>query len=344
MLNLHDTSSMPLRKKLAVSLAFIVLGSLFATAAAVFAGDAGDEVLARVGERTVTRAEIMELVAGELMKLERQRHNTITAAVNGRVQDILTELEAERRGISKEELLETEVQGKLAEVPAEDIDAFISSRGLRQPKEQVEPQIRRYLAYMKLIETIEAKLRPEILTEPFRVPVEAEGPAKGAADAPVTIVEFADFECPPCGRTYPVIKKIEEAYADKVRIVFRQFPLRSIHPNAQKAGEASLCAKDQGKFWELHDKMFENQKRLSVDGLKALAGDVPGLDADAFGACLDDGRHAELVEQDLEAGTKIGVGGTPAIFVNGRLVAGVPSYETLAKLVDDEIARLESGT
>jgi protein-disulfide isomerase len=341
MLDLVHTSLVPFRKKLAASLVLTVLGSIVG-AAVVLAEDG--EILARVEGRTVTEAEIMDLVAGDLVTLERQRHNLIAAAVNGRVQDILTEIEAERRGISKEELLEVEVQGKLAEVPAADVDAFYTSRRLRQPKESVEPQIRRYLAYQKLIETLEAKTKPEILTPPFRVDVEADGPSKGKETAPVTVVEFGDFECPPCGQAYPVMKQIAEKYADQVRIVFRHFPLREIHPNAQKAGEASICALDQGKFWDLHDKMFENQRNLSVAGLKEMAGEIPGLDAAAFGECLDDGRHAELVEEDVEEGGKIGVSGTPAFFVNGRFLAGAPSYEAFAKLIDDEIARQKESS
>lgn len=344
MLDLAHTPSVTFRNKLAAPLALLALGSIFCGAAAALAEDGG-KVLARVEGRTVTEAEIMDLAAGDLVAIERQRHNVIASAVNGRVQDILTEIEAERRGISKEELLEAEVQSKLAEVPAEEVDAFYASRRLRQPKESVEPQIRRYLAYQKFIESLEAKSKLEILTEPFRVAVEADGPSKGKNDAPVTIVEFGDFQCPPCGQAYPVMKQIAEKYADKVRIVFRNFPLREIHPNAQKAGEASLCARDQGKFWDLHDKMFENQKNLSVDGLKAMAGEIPGLDAGAFGQCLDDGRRAELVEADVEAGSKIGVSGTPAFFVNGRMLAGAPSYEAFAKLIDDELARRkESGS
>ena len=122
----------------------------------------------------------------------------------------------------------------------------------------------------------------------------------------------------------------------QVRVVFRQFPLSSIHPHAQKAGEASLCAADQGKFWEMHDKMFENQKKLGVDGLKSMVLEIAGLDAGKFNTCLDSGRHAQTVLDDMRDGQQAGVGGTPAFFVNGRFASGALTYEAFAKLIEEE--------
>ena len=167
-------------------------------------------MLARVDGQAVTESEILTLAAGELMKLDQQRHQLISNAVNARVQEILAEREAERRGITKEELFKTEVDDKAAEIPAGEVDAFYAARKnqIRQPKEQVEPQIRRVLAYQKFLAALQAKAKVEILTEPFRISLNLDGPSKGKADAPVTIVEFGDFECPPCGRAYPVLKQV----------------------------------------------------------------------------------------------------------------------------------------
>src|SRR5690606_14570992 len=117
---------------------------------------------------------------------------------------------------------------------------------------------------------------PEVPT----VVVEAVGPSRGPADAPVTIVEFSDFECPFCGRANPTIEQVEKAYPDQVRVVFRDFPL-PMHPHARKAAEAGHCANEQGKFWELHDKMFANQRALGVDDLKGYAKEA-GMDAAKF--------------------------------------------------------------
>jgi len=335
-------------RKLCALATLTMTGFLLAGVPALAEGDkgsGGEKALARVDGQAVTEAEILTLAAGELMKLEQQRHQLISNAVNARVQEILAEREAERRGITKEELFKAEVDDKIAEVPAGEVDAFYVARKnqIRQPKEQVEAQIRRVLAYQRFLAALQAKAEVEILTEPFRISLNLDGPSKGKAGAPVTIVEFGDFECPPCSRAYPVLKQVHDTYPDDVRIVFQQFPL-SIHPNARKAAEASLCARDQGKFWEMHDQMYENQKSLSVDGLKNLASQIDGLDVAAFNACLDDGRQAAAVEQDVQDGARLGVGGTPAFFINGRVISGVPTLESLTAIIDEELARRKGAS
>jgi protein-disulfide isomerase len=174
--------------------------------------------------------------------------------------------------------------------------------------------------------------------EPLRVEVAATGPAVGPEGAPVTIVEFSDFQCPYCARIVPTLKQVQEEYGDKVRLVFRQFPLESIHPNAQKAAEASLCAGEQGKFWEMHDLMFEEQQQLAMEELKEKAVRLE-LDAEAFGECVDSSRFAEQVADDLREGSTAGVSGTPAMFINGRFLNGAQPFEAIAKVVDEELER-----
>lgn len=164
---------------------------------------------------------------------------------------------------------------------------------------------------------------------------------KGNANAKVTIVEFSDFECPFCGKfyeeTYPLILK---NYVDtgKVKIVFRDFPLTSIHPNAQKAAEATECAAEQGKFWEMHDKLFENQDSLSVDDLKKYAADLK-LNTATFNSCLDSGKMTAEVEKDAQEGMSYGVTGTPAFFINGRLVSGAQEFSAFEAIIDEELAK-----
>lgn len=302
------------------------------------------EVLARVNGVAVTRAEVEELVAAQLLQLERQRSELIENGVTAKVQDILFEAAAQKKSMKKDDFIKAEVEAKATAIPQEEVDAFYNARAqqIRQPKEQIEPQIRQHLAYQALVKGIESAASIEILTQPFRVEVAGTGPSKGPENAPVTIVEFGDFECPPCGAAYKTVKQVRETYGDKVRVVFRQFPLRSIHPNAQKAGEASLCAGDQGKFWEMHDYLFEHQKQLSVPDLKTAAATLSGLDKAAFESCLDGGKYAKQLDEDLEAGTRAGVGGTPAFFVNGRPLQGVPSIEAFNATIDDELRRAKT--
>jgi protein-disulfide isomerase len=169
------------------------------------------------------------------------------------------------------------------------------------------------------------------------VEVEAKGPARGPANALVTIVEFSDFQCPYCSREVPVIERVMKDYDGKVRLVFRHYPL-DFHPFAQKAAEAGACAQDQGKFWELHDKMFTNQNKLGVDDLKGYAKSL-GMDPSKFDQCLDSGEKKALVEEDMKAGSAAGVSGTPAFFINGVFINGAQPYEQIKQAVDRELKK-----
>lgn len=163
-------------------------------------------------------------------------------------------------------------------------------------------------------------------------------PSRGDANAPVTIIEFSDYQCPFCARVSPVLQQVEAAYAGKVRRVFRQFPLIAIHKDAKKAAEASLCAAEHGRFWEMHDALFEQPPALDVVSLKQKA-QAAGLDAAKFSACLDSGKHSADVEKDLAEGVRAGVNATPAIFINGRPLPGARPFEDFARVIDEELAK-----
>ena len=317
----------------------------------------GDKVVAKVMGQTVTLAEVEKEAGDQLEQVEMQRlscqataddqrHQVLEAALQKMVQDRLLAAEAKATGVTADDLVKTEVDSKVGEVTAADVDAFYEENKarIRGSKEQVAGQIEQYLAAQKhdevygaFIAGLEKKYEVAVMMEPPRREVEATGPSHGPANAPVTIVEFSDFECPFCSRVVPTLKQVEQNYGDKVRLVYRQFPL-GMHQHAQKAAEASLCANEQGKFWEMHDKMFAQQQALSVDGLKAKAGEI-GLDADRFNQCLDTAKYADQIKADVKAGAQAGVSGTPAMFVNGIFVNGAVPYEQLAKMIDEELAR-----
>ena len=165
-----------------------------------------------------------------------------------------------------------------------------------------------------------------------------EDKVRGNFDAPVTLVEFSDFECPFCERIYPTFKKILADYPGKVRLVYKYFPL-SFHPNAQKASEAGECANEQGKFWEMHDKLFDNQASgFSVDKFKQWAGEI-GLKTNQFNDCLDSGKYASKVGADEQEGQAKGVNGTPATFVNGELISGALPYESFKQAIDTILSK-----
>lgn len=298
------------------------------------------EVLARVGDVELTFADMQQELAGELMKLERQRHQLMARGVENKVRDLLIEREAERRGLTREALIAQEVDAKLDTVPAADVDAFYEKgkAQIRQPKNSVEPQIRNYLAMERFVDALREAEEVDILTQPFRVDVEATGPSRGTENAAVTIIEFSDFECPYCKQATPVLDQLIDNYGDRVRLVYRHYPIDSIHPHARRAAEASLCAQEQDLFWPMHDRMFVSQRSLGVEGLKALAKSV-GLEAAPFAECLASGRHSAAVEADFQAGQKLGVERTPAFFINGRYLSGAPSYEALEEIIQQELER-----
>jgi protein-disulfide isomerase len=165
----------------------------------------------------------------------------------------------------------------------------------------------------------------------------AGAPTKGPEAAPVTIVEFSEFQCPFCARFAPTLKQIEETYQDRVRIVWKHLPL-AIHKDAVGAALAAEAARKQGKFWEYHDRLFENQNRLGPDDLKQHAKDLQ-LDLKRFEADMLNADEKKRIDADVaEAGT-LGIAGTPGIFINGRFIAGAQPFETFAKIIDEELTK-----
>lgn len=329
----------------------VVSASLAACAAllpwAVSAADHGSEVLGRIGGEAITRSQVESSAAVRLRRLEleyqRKRHEAVEMALGQYMAEQLLDRAAADQGRSPEQLVSGLSQALVTDA---DIDAFYEANKsrIRGTREQLGEQIREYLAqqqtqaaFTELMEGLQERYKARTLLEPFRLPVSADGPAIGPADAPVTVVEFSDFECPYCVRIYPMLQEVVQKYEGKVRLVYRQFPL-DIHDNAFRAAEASLCADAQGRFWDMHNAMFDNQQALEGDGLKELAAAL-GLDLGRFSQCMDSGRYAEQVNRDLQDGEVLGVSGTPATFVNGRMISGAVSGDVLIKMIDEELAR-----
>ncbi len=306
------------------------------------------EVLATVNGQPITDADVRRESAEQFARLEseykKNQHDLLEGRLNEIIQNRLLDAEAKARNTTREQVLAGIAS---AEVTDDEVDAFYEQNKAQipRPKEQVASQIKAYLGQQrqmetraKLFEELQAKYKVDIKMEPMRADVAAIGPAQGGpASAPVTIVEFSDFQCPFCARVLPTLEQVKAKYGDKVRIVFRQFPL-GMHPQAQKAAEASLCADEQGKFWQMHDAMFQNQQQLAVENLKAKATEL-GLNAEQFNSCLDSGKFANQVAADMKEGEAAGVTGTPAMFVNGRFINGAVPFEQIAVVIDDELRR-----
>jgi len=168
---------------------------------------------------------------------------------------------------------------------------------------------------------------------------EDDDPFLGSENAKITIIEFSDYQCPFCRRFWTdSLPQLKEEYINtgKVKFVYRDFPLSSIHPAAQAGAEAAECAKDQGKYWEMHDKLFQEQSRLGSDDLKKWAAEI-GLNGQEFNQCFDSRKYKSEVEKDHSDGVKAGVTGTPTFFINGRKVVGAVQYQTLKSIIEEEL-------
>jgi len=172
---------------------------------------------------------------------------------------------------------------------------------------------------------------------PIDVKVTSTDHIRGNKNAKVTLVEFSDFQCPFCEQFNPTVDKILADYKDKVRLVFKNYPLTTIHNMAQKAAEAAECAGQQNKYWEMHDKLFANQSTLSVENFKIWAKEL-GLKESTFNSCLDESKTAAKITADQTYGDSIGVNGTPTSYVNGNIVAGAQGYDYVKNLVDQALA------
>lgn len=175
------------------------------------------------------------------------------------------------------------------------------------------------------------------------VKISEEDPARGSMDAPVKIVQYSDYQCSFCARGGRTLKQIEETYGDQVQVVFKDFPL-PFHEDARLAAEAGHCAREQGAFWEYHDKLFANQKALGVAKLKTYASQL-GLEENQFGECLEGRTYSDKVQTNMAEGQALGVRGTPAYFINGRQLTGAQPFAAFDKIIKDELrlAGYETG-
>jgi protein-disulfide isomerase len=301
--------------------------------------------VAVVGGVPITALQLEEAIKGPLLELRLREDSLRSQALDELITQALLEREAAARGITLTTLLKTEVEEKATVTPSE-VKAFYESNKERFRDEGESAALKVIdagLAQQRqrerreaFVRELRAKAGVRVLREPLRLAVEpGAGASRGPRGARVTIVEFSDFQCPYCARARLTLDRLRATYGDRVRMVYRDFPL-PMHPQAAKAAEAGACAGEQGKFWEMHDRIFENQARLQLSDLKRYAGEL-GLEAQGFEQCLDSGRHAADWTRDLEEGARYGVSATPAFFINGRPLVGAMPFESFAQVIDDEL-------
>jgi protein-disulfide isomerase len=283
------------------------------------------DVLATVGTQKIIAGDFNEKVKPLIYRQSYQVFSTLDADLEKSIYNTLVLAEARNVKLEPEDLLAREITNKVAETPGNTPD-------------ELEAALRARL--WKKYDVRILMMEPE---PPVQKISTDDDPAQGSATAPVTVVVFSDFQCPVCSAVHPMVKDVVAGYGgEKVRLVMRDFPLTSIHDNAQKAAEAAGAANAQGKFFEYIDLLYANQKALDNASLKKYATDLK-LDRVKFDAELDKGVYAGEIKKDVADGEAYGVPGTPTIFINGmRLMVNSP--EAMKKLIDRVLAQKSSVT
>jgi protein-disulfide isomerase len=306
--------------------------------------------VAQIGDQAIYEEDLLPSIGGQMLQLKNQEYDLKIKAIDSLINQRLLEAAAKDAGLSTEAFLEQTVDRNLPPWNIGELDGYYLAQRdrLNKPLEEVRPQLeqafiqaKRQKARQEYIEGLRQKAGIAVLLGRPKVEVAADpSRLRGNPDAPVTIVEFADFQCPYCQDVEKTVKAVMERYQGKVKLGFRDFPLRQIHPQAQPAAEASRCAGEQGKFWEYHDLLYASQSRLDPTGLADNAR-AAGLDVDRFGACQASGKFRSQIESDLQSGTAAGTTGTPAFYINGVLLSGSQPVSAFEKIIDSELAQVQ---
>lgn len=309
------------------------------------------EPLAEVNGETITAEDLDRALGAKLAQLQEQLYTLKRQELEGLIAQRLLAQEAAKRGISVQALLEAEVTAKVELVTEKEIEAFYQENKarLRGDETDVRQRVRAYLQQQKLsarravfVDSLRSQAKVVVRLQPppvVRVDVSIEGaPLRGVAEARVTIVEFSDFHCPFCKRVQATLMQLLVRYRGKVKLIYRDFPIDTLHPQARRAAEAARCAHDQGRFWDYHDLLYSEAPRASPEDLGRYAAQV-GLDLATFERCLSGDVHRAAVQRDLDQGTRLGVTGTPAFFINGRSLSGAQPLEAFVRVIEEELAR-----
>jgi protein-disulfide isomerase len=314
-------------------------------------------VLALVNGEQITAGDLEDSLRPLIFQVQQQVYDVRQQELEMKINNLLLEQEAQKRKITTQALLDAELSPKVPKVTEADARKFYeqNQEKLLGDFAQLKDQI---ISYMQQREVEKAgavfaeQLRRSAMLQVYLTAPEpplykiatADRPSKGNPSAPVTIVEFTDYQCPSCAKAKPVIEKLVQEYGDNVKLVVRSFPLAQ-HPNAYQAAEAAEAAFEQGKYWEYVTILMQNQSALETGKLKEYAAQV-GIDRQKFEAALDSGKFAERVQRDIQDGISFGINSTPTLFVNGRQVTD-KSYEALKSAIEAALkkrAAKNSGT
>jgi len=324
--------------------------SAAATTPSTTTAAAGDSTpAATVGGAVITMQELDKASANQLGKIRQQEYDVRAEVLTGLIQGQLIESEAAARKVTEVELVETEITAKAAKPTEQEITNYYEQMKARmggKTLDEVKGDITKMLAQQKVNERkgqylteLSNKYEVKMLLEPPRstITLRPGAPSMGPADAPVTIVEWSDYQCPFCKRAFPTVEQVLNEYKDKVRYIHLDYPL-PFHQQAMPAALAVHCAEDQGKFWEYNNNLYSTPGDLSKTDLAKRAADL-GLDSAAFEACMTANKHETLIKTNYDDGAALGVTGTPAFFINGRMLVGAQPIDQFRAIINDELSR-----
>jgi len=298
-----------------------------------------------------------QLPAKEVTQLQRmmaQVYGVKLRALHETLDQKLIDAAAKKKGVSEEDLYKSEVLSKVPEPTDDQVKASYQSRqDLKNSSfDEVKDRVRRDLKNEAIQQQRSAFIQGlwqlavndgelSILLAPPRIEITPDGSRmRGDPKAPISIVEFSDFSCPFCLKAEASISAVMAQYPGQVKLSYRDFPLRELHPNAERAAEAARCAGEQDKFWEYHDLLFANQKRQDPEGLMDDARALK-LDEPRFAACVSSGRYKQQIDQDVQMGSRAGVEATPGFYINDTFVNGAQPPEVFERIVDQKLAALK---
>ena len=306
-------------------------------------------VIATVNGTKITSADIEDSLKAMIYEVQQQVYSFRKSELDLKINDILLEAEAKKRGVPARTVIDQEVTAKLAIVSEAQAEKFYNENKNRINGDfaKLKNNIIQYLQEQeekKQLLAFADRLRSGAQVQIFLTPPQSpvfkiaidDQPTKGNPNAKVTVVQFTDFQCPTCALAHPTVEKLISEFGTQVKFVVRDFPLEQ-HKHAKKAAEAAEIAREQGKYWEYIALLYKNQPSLDIEELRDYAVSI-GLDREEFATALNSGKYAFQVERDLQDGDKIGVNSTPTFFVNGRLVGGY-SYAILKAAIEAELKK-----
>jgi protein-disulfide isomerase len=329
------------------SLIGVALGmSLTAFANQAAAGEQSAAVVAEVNGQKVSRAELEQK---QTLDARYQTYLAEREALDRAIEERLVEMQARRENLSVEQLLQREVTSQVKDPTDEQVQIFYEGMRTDEPLAAAREKIVATIRQIRLAKARAAylqSLRSQASVHVALAPPEADvavndAPRRGSQNAPVLLVEFADYECPYCRAVHPEVEKLQDEFGDRLAFAFKDFPL-PMHANAAKAAEAARCAGAQGKFGGFHDLLFAKGKKMDVAQLKEDARAL-GLDAAQFARCLDSNEQTGAVRSDLAQAQRLGLTGTPAFFINGHFLSGAVKYSTLREIVEQQLAASETS-